>query len=129
MYDKFIVLRGRHKDVPVYYAYVECPLSFQGAPIPQEAINIVYGLDEDNIPNKTDMTIEDYSLMVFSNDETMIVSLGAQTHSYGRLNPVGVDEMANWESFLAPLGLGSDKWYTRDEYQARMLELRPPEEI
>ena len=116
------VARQRQNDrILVGYAFVECPVEFLDTPIPQPALDMVYGVSADEEGNEThrvtEKVLKDFTLQTaMSLDCTKaIVLLGAREFEVGRMEAVNADDLASWEAYLTPYGFDSSKWLSREQ--------------
>ena len=116
------VERARQKDkILVACAFLECLAVFLDTPIPQEALNGVYGVSVDELgnesPNVTEKVLRDFSLQTTpSLDETKaVVLLGAQEFAVGRQEHVDADDLNDWLTYISAYGFSQADLLTREQ--------------
>ena len=114
------VARSRQKDrILVACAFLECPVSFLESPIPQEALNGVYGVSVDEegneSPNVTEKVLRDFSLQITPSLDgaKAIVLLGAQEFAVGRQEHVDADDLNDWLGYVSAFGFTQADLLTR----------------
>lgn len=122
MYERFQVdVKVNNEPAVAYYAFCEAPKAFLDTPIPQEALNSIYGVSE-GVPNKTDVVLRDFCLGCTDMGDTVIVHLAAQFAPTYRTRVVNEQDLAEWEAYLTPYGFDSSKWMNLEEYKTRVAE-------
>ena len=115
------LVNGQRVTATWYQAWAECPVAMLEEPIPQEALDYVYGVstDEEGVttPNKTNLKLRDFTLRSWvSLDGTKaIVLLGAREFDIGRMMPVGLEQIQMWAQYLSAYGYTPDKWMIQVE--------------
>lgn len=123
------VHRQRQNDkILVAYAWAECSADFLETPIPQDALNSVYGVsvgdDGSESPNVLTKALRDFSLQITRLElaDTYLVLLGAREFEVGRQEYVSADDLADWDSYLIPNGFDSSKWIGKAGYLSKIEE-------
>ena len=126
MYERFAVdVKVDNKPAVAYYAFCEAPKSFLDTPIPQAALDQVYGTGEDGEPTKTDVVLRDFAMTFADLGDTVIVTLRAQFFPTYRTRVVNEHDMADADGFMTPYGCDSSKWMNAEEYKQRLKEATP----
>ena len=117
MYGKF-----KHPNNSGLYAFIEAPVVLLLTEVPEIA---VHSKKEDG----SQKTVAEYLTLapLLSVDGTTCIILLNELLPYRNL---GVDEanLARWDEFATPLGVGSTTWLTLDEYRERKASSDYPQE-